>query len=381
MAPPPILRTQDELLEEIFFLLTTVSDLASASAACVPFRRLITDHGFLRRYRALHPPPLIGMLDLDDGTLAPAQPPHLSAVAACAFAGFDFSCKSFLPTKSGRAWLQLDFLDGRALLTGVLESDLEAMVFNRRQLLFSDIAVCDPVHRCYVLLPAVPSELTALVPKHDLLGLEAFLAPGDDEEDPLSFRVMCLAKRGSNMVLLVFSSSLGGQWHSFTFDQYQGRLFGRQLVRGYFCWCSPFLKKLLLLDIHSMELSAVSLPPEQRESDDFVFLETAQGMLGVLTIVDGGDNEDGRTLLKYSILRNKQWHLEKFIPTPMEHIYMLGVAGGYVLLATGCTIPSQGKRRFFSVDVKTLQVELFGEGSLGGELYAGFRPSLCAPTI
>uniref|UniRef100_A0A8I6XXZ7 Uncharacterized protein n=1 Tax=Hordeum vulgare subsp. vulgare TaxID=112509 RepID=A0A8I6XXZ7_HORVV len=113
----------------------------------------------------------------------------------------------------------------------------------------------------------------------------------------------------------------------------------------------------------------------------FADTSVAQGMLGVLTIVDGGDNEDGRTLLKYSILRNKQWHLEKFIPTPMEHIYMLGVAGGYVLLATGCTIPSQGKRRFFSVDVKTLQVELFGEGSLGGELYAGFRPSLCAPTI
>ncbi|XP_044958145.1 uncharacterized protein LOC123409263 [Hordeum vulgare subsp. vulgare] len=197
MAPPPILRTQDELLEEIFFLLTTVSDLASASAACVPFRGLITDHGFLRRYRALHPPPLIGVLDLDNGTLAPAQPPHPSAVAARAFAGFDFSCKSFLPTKSGRAWLQLDFLDGRALLTSVLESDLEAMVFNRRQLLFSDIAVCDPVHRRYVLLPAVPCELTALVPKHDLLGLEAFLPPGDDEEDPLSFRVMCLAKRRS----------------------------------------------------------------------------------------------------------------------------------------------------------------------------------------
>ncbi|KAE8786592.1 hypothetical protein D1007_39577 [Hordeum vulgare] len=379
MAPPPIFRTQDELLEEIFFRLTTAADLASASAACAPFRRLITDHGFLRRYRALHPPPLIGVLD--NGTLVPAQPPHPSAVAARAFAGFDFSCKSFLPTKSGRAWLQLDFLDGRALLAGVLESDPAAMVLNRHQLLFSDIAVCDPVHRRYVLLPAVPCELTALVPKHDLLHLEAFLAPGDDEEDPLSFRVMCLAQRRSNRVLLVSSSSLGGQWHSFTFDQHQGGLFGRQLVHGYFCWYSPFPKKLLLLDIHSIELSAVSLPPELRESYGFVIVEAAQGMLGMLTIVDGGDNEDGRALLKYSIPRNNQWHLEKFIPLPVEHMYMLGVAGGYALLATDCTTPSQGKRRFFSVDVKTLQVELFGEGSLGGELYSGFPPSLCAPTI
>ncbi|XBI33171.1 hypothetical protein VPH35_056532 [Triticum aestivum] len=109
------LRTQDELLEEIFVLLPTAADLARASAACPSFRRLITDHAFLRRYRALHPPPLIGFVD--DNAFVLAQPLHASAIAARTFAGFDFSCSSFLPSTAGRTWRAIDFLDGRALLT------------------------------------------------------------------------------------------------------------------------------------------------------------------------------------------------------------------------------------------------------------------------
>ncbi|XP_037418682.1 uncharacterized protein LOC119282616 [Triticum dicoccoides] len=390
---PPILRTHDELLEEILLLLPTAADLARASAACASFRRLITDHTFLRRYRTLHPPPLIGVIHRN--AFIPAQPPHSSAVVARAFAGFDFSCSSFLPTNAGRAWSSIDFFDGRALLAGapVYEGHPEMCNFDPLQLLVRDLAVCDPVNRRYILLPAVPGHLTALVPKPDLLDLEAFLAPGDDEEDPLSFRVMCLAQCRTNMVILVFSSSLGGQWHALTFDQWTVRatfhpledgLLSRQFIRGCFCWHSPFLNKLLLLDTHSMEFSAVSLPPEQQQSPDFVIVEAAEGMLGMLTRSSDGVNQDSPYWLEYSILRNNHWHTEKFIPLPEKYdVLLFGVAGGYVLMLAYYTTSSQEnwKLGFFSVDVKTLQVELFGEGSSGGELYAGFPPSLSAPTI
>ncbi|KAF8669227.1 hypothetical protein HU200_051558 [Digitaria exilis] len=50
----------DELLEEIFLRLPTPGDVARASAACPSFRSIITGRSFLRRFRAIHPPPLLG---------------------------------------------------------------------------------------------------------------------------------------------------------------------------------------------------------------------------------------------------------------------------------------------------------------------------------
>ncbi|CAN6175455.1 unnamed protein product [Urochloa humidicola] len=103
----------DELLEEIFLRVPAAADLARSSAACSIFRRVIANHSFLRRFRALHPPPLLGILS--DGFI-PAQPPHPSPAAARAFAdagAADFAC-SFLPSRN--RWHRCDFRDGRALL-------------------------------------------------------------------------------------------------------------------------------------------------------------------------------------------------------------------------------------------------------------------------
>ncbi|XP_037408552.1 uncharacterized protein LOC119270636 [Triticum dicoccoides] len=402
-APPPetpIFRTPDELLHDIFLRLPTAADLARASAACPSFRRLITDHAFLRRYRALHPPPLIGAFD--DTAFIPAQPPHPSAVAARAFAGFDFSCSSFLPSTASLTWSAIDFLDGRALLAGAPVPrkrgsshlrNLQCRYFSAREL-----AVCDPVHRRYILLPAVPGDLKALVSEPDLLHLETFLAPGEDEEDPLSFRVMCLVQCRTDMVLLVFSS-LDGQWHSLAFDLWSAAsdplkhpkdgLSDRQFVHGCFCWHFPLLNKLVLLDTRTMEFSAVNLPPEPEQgwSSNFVIVEAAEGMLGMLADVYDRDNIYDSCWLTYSILRNNQWHLEKVIPLPgMHHVVLLGVGGGYLLIEAMYITSSGGEVKFglFSVDVKTFQVELFTQRSkviFSGRLYAGFPPSLCAPTI
>jgi hypothetical protein len=62
------------LLAEIFLRLPAPEDLARTSAACVAFRRLVTDGSFLRRFRRLHAPPLLAFLDL--AGFHPALPPH-----------------------------------------------------------------------------------------------------------------------------------------------------------------------------------------------------------------------------------------------------------------------------------------------------------------
>ncbi|KAL6656749.1 hypothetical protein ACP70R_004529 [Stipagrostis hirtigluma subsp. patula] len=102
---PAGLRVSKGALREIFLHLDSPADLTRASTACAHFRRIITDHGFLRRYHAVHPPPLLGILA---SSFIPAEPPHPSAVAARAFAqagAADFSF-SFLP--SPHRWRRRD---------------------------------------------------------------------------------------------------------------------------------------------------------------------------------------------------------------------------------------------------------------------------------
>ncbi|KQJ93335.1 uncharacterized protein LOC104583932 [Brachypodium distachyon] len=400
-GPPesPFFQVPDELLREIFLLLPTAADLARATTSCASFHRVIADHKFLRCYRALHPPPLVGAIG---SSLVTAQPPHPSAAAARAFADFDFSDSyfQFVPSSAGRCcWRRLHFFEGRALLTATAVDEGKESKDTFRDVLYRDflardLAVCDPVHRRYVLLPAVPADLTALIYKPDFLDEDTFLAPGEDEDDPLSFRVMCLVQCRMKLVLLVFSSSLGGHWCALTFDrsnaqavtsllQCEPDLPDRQYLHGRFYWELSFSNQLLALDVRVMEFSAVDLPPEQPD-DSFVIVEAVEGMLGMFTL----RSEDEAYWLTYSILRNNQWQSEKVIPIPLliNHCHPMGVAGGYLLIQSGYTISSEEKRdvRFFSVDIKTWQVELFAGPSkviFPSHLYSGFPPSLCAPTI
>ncbi|CAM0948620.1 unnamed protein product [Alopecurus aequalis] len=174
--PTTLLSLPDELLGEIFLLLPAAADLARASMARVSFRRIITHHRFLRRFRPGHPPPLLGVIPPHHQPDRPprlAQPPHPSASAASTFAGFhaaDFSC-SFLP--SPKRWRRRDLRAGRVLLSGVPDGSR----FDCRALV-RELAVCDPLHRRYVLLPAIPDDLAASAQPPDLAHFEPFLDHG-----------------------------------------------------------------------------------------------------------------------------------------------------------------------------------------------------------
>ncbi|KAM0907903.1 hypothetical protein ACQ4PT_015784 [Festuca glaucescens] len=72
MASLPV---PDELVAEIFLRLPTAADLVRASASCVSFRRVAAHRSFVRRFRKIHVPPLLGLLD-GDQTFHPAVPPH-----------------------------------------------------------------------------------------------------------------------------------------------------------------------------------------------------------------------------------------------------------------------------------------------------------------
>ena len=385
----------DDVLEEISLRLPTAADLARASVACSSFRRVITGHSFLRRFRTLHPPPLLGMIS--HASFLPAQPPHPSAAAARTLANADFSC-SFLPSRE--RWECHDFRDGRALMAGVPAGSSVGINDYDPRYLDMDFAVCDPLHGRYVLLPAIPGDLTALVDKPDILNVERFVSPAGEDEEYASFMVMCLVECRTELFLFVFSSGLG-QWQAITFDGWGALIAGsiycrlcyRYCVRRCFCWPMPEMNKMLMFDTRSMEFSSIDLPPGPR-TRLMVFVEATEGRLGMFTLPD--DEFEFAHVLQYAILRTdgdrpNQWQSEAMISLPLgSHYKVMGVAGGYLLLQVipegfySIPKPERPDLDCFTVNLHTLELEWFcgiRHTILFPEFYAGFPPSLSRRTI
>ncbi|KAF7070040.1 hypothetical protein CFC21_075597 [Triticum aestivum] len=207
MALPAI---PNELLADIFLRLSTSEDLIRASAACFSFRRLVADRAFLRRFRKLHPPPLLGFFDYRG--FHPAEPPHPYAPAASAVADDDLNF-GFLPGSS-LDWTMREVRDGRVLLNRP----------GRHEPLFKETVVCDPLHQQYLLLPPIPGDVAASVAVQLLIErggfADCFLVPSGDKEEPdateeTSFRVIWLVVLENKPVALVFSSCTG-QWRAIT---------------------------------------------------------------------------------------------------------------------------------------------------------------------
>ncbi|XBI99300.1 hypothetical protein VPH35_019401 [Triticum aestivum] len=377
-APPTTLLTLPlELLEEILLRIPAVADLA-----CVSIRRIVTDHVFLHRFRASHLLPLLGILSARSSRnqlmLQLAQPPHPSAAAASTLAGFhaaDFSC-SFLPSAK-RWWGRFSCLESAR-----------------------DLAVCDPLYRCYILLPVIPDDLAALAQPPDTLHFEPFLAPpAVQDEGDMSFRVICLVQCTTKLVLIIFSSGSGArQWHAITFDNWINLLTGsanpapdndpsRNGGRG--CAFYPG-SKLLMLDTRGMDFSAVNLPPGTNNTQ-VAILEAGKGRIGMFI------NQDMTNEVSYNLLQNDgdgamfQWLSEAMFNLPENNRYLLlGIAGGYLLLQGlpgdrhSSSLAEKEDPNVFSLNLKTLQLEWFlasKYNNFDADLFAGFPPSLSLPTL
>ncbi|KAL6656742.1 hypothetical protein ACP70R_004522 [Stipagrostis hirtigluma subsp. patula] len=411
MAPPAgeVLTLADDILAEFLIRLPTLSDLGRACAACPAFRRVITRRAFLRRLRALRPPPLLGILA---HVFIPAAPPHPSAGAARAFAdpgAADFSC-SFLPSPD--RWRRRDVRDGRVLLSADRENfggggDNDDDDDDDRGALVRDLAVCDPIHRRYLLLPPIPDDLAALV--HEQQGVmkpQPFLAPASEDEEDTSFRVICLVECTSKLVLFTFSSG-SGQWQASEFDGwgaltmetsnpdpgFESELSQCCYANRCFCWVMHWAQKLLVLDTSTMEFSSIDIPPAHPMHPRLI-VEAGDGKIGMFSI--RVDMVYGTFGLSYTVLGNdgegaNEWQPESIIPVPPKYRYnVMGVAGGYLLLQgipeRLYSVPASARPNLvcFSVDLKTFEIEPFCETKFAmilPQLYAGFPPSLSPPTI
>jgi hypothetical protein len=271
--------------------------------------------------------------------------------------------------------------------------------------LVRDLAVCDPLYRRYILLPAIPDDLAALAQPPDIVHFEPFLVPPTTEdEEELSFRVICLAQCTTKLVLFIFSSA-AGQWRAVTFDNWTTLITGSDnpapddephwwpqmghYAHGCFCWAFYPKGKLIMLNTRTMDFSVVNLPPGTNEMQ-VAILEAGKGRLGMFM------NEYMTNELSYVVLQNDgdgahQWQSEAVFNLPINNRYMLmGVAGGYLLLqglperTHSCPLAEKKDLNVFSLNLKTLQLEWFFASKYCNtydHLFASFPPSLSPPTI
>jgi hypothetical protein len=371
MASLPV---PDELVAEIFLRLPTPADLVRAAASCVSFRRVAAHRSFVRRFRKLHAPPLLGLLDGARTFHPAASAPAASAAALVA----DFS---FLPA-TARAWAVQDSRDGRVLLHGAETTEM---------------LVCDPLHRRYLVLPPIPDDLAASVedpfPLPPLPWRQIFLAdPGEDEPaDETSFRVISMAQCKTKLFAFVFSSS-SGQWRALPSQRWDDLIAGflpsadtlvgfREYSYRCFYWridCDAE-KDMLVLDTRRMEFSITESPPDAKCSYGCM-VEAGENRPGMFVTTAG--------VLSYSIRQNysgssSEWQKEKTIKLGCGH-FLVGSNERYLLLyMLRSSVPGSD---FYTLDVKTFQLEKMCDAMVYVyhklRAYSNFPPSLLSlPTI
>jgi hypothetical protein len=263
------------------------------------------------------------------------------------------------------------------------------------------------LHRRYLVLPAIPEDLTTFVDHGEHLeDFTAFLAPpakdgeGDSSTSPPPFRVMCVAQCGAKLALFVFFSVCGArgqQWRVTTFDHSGDETEGhyrhpisaqRSYVHGRFYW--PRWKKVLVLDAReSMPgFSLMDFPLRVLMSSFLVEAAGEQERLAVVRLYRNTDTNEYH--LEFDLLESDnedRWEPEGIVFLPLHYVHyrIMDVAGGYLLME-GTPEDSETSRSdkvCFSVDLRTLRLQRFcGSNTfIRARFYAGYPPYLSPPTV
>ncbi|RCV15919.1 hypothetical protein SETIT_3G096600v2, partial [Setaria italica] len=390
---PPAPALPNHLIEEVLVRIATPRDLVRASAACASFRRTVADASFLRRYRTLHRPLLLGILS--PWGLLPAEAPHPNAHVADALSRDTYFSPDHLPPRGRPGWLRSDSRDGRVLRMFYEPKDGTVL---------PELLVADPLTRGYTLLPPIPESLVAsllgpVCPK--LVGdFDAFFVPSGDYEEE-HFRVIGWTRDEAMAVAFVYSS-LSGTWTAGT-RAFWGELGlnvcpeeGMLLLAdrwpsyayGCFYWKVFESNKFLKLDVNRMEFLAVRLSPNH-EKQQVIVAEAGEGRIGIVSLTFGREITQS---LRYSIRQNEgeianKHPVETTIPLPSDYdeYWVVAAAEGYIFLLGaryisqgGTSTHCVGSSEFLTLEIKTLKIERVcsARGGVCGHIipYFGFPP-------
>ncbi|CAL5046566.1 unnamed protein product [Urochloa decumbens] len=265
-APTTITTLGEDLLceSEIFVRLPSLPSLVRAAAACRAFHAAVrSSPSFRRRFRALHPPPLLGIFFDSDGTEMPTftpirrrSDPDLAAAV--------------------RDWQVAECRGGYLLL------------LNWRS---EQIAAYNPLTRALDVIPMPPDEISDDC-RGEFVYTDFFLI--FSEEAPGSFRVVSLCHDESRLRAAVFLSTTR-EWQilPWTEDvpaQPSGEkhwLRGGTQAGGLLCWSHARKAYKVVLDTVTLQFSFIDLP-EHLKGKGYLYMagETNDGKLCIVSAVE-----------------------------------------------------------------------------------------------
>ncbi|OEL37284.1 hypothetical protein BAE44_0001697 [Dichanthelium oligosanthes] len=368
-----ILSLTDDLLLQIFLRLPSLATLVRAALACRPCRRAVASSpAFRRRFRELHPAPLLGLFfeppTAPQDPMLPAFPSFVPARRrdrdlAAALRGGDFFLTSIQehPDKA-HSWEIHDCRGGYVLLcNGDKLSEQALAVVNplaRRSLQFFDDGHKDSFEGCR----GTPVERSACLLCSD--------------EDPTSFRVVLLVHDESRVRATVFCSDTG-EWKIHPWVDVPGRprcsklwlLNSNMQSNGFLYWVYKNHKYMVTLNTATMGFSVEELPQ---------FLKNRQCSFDV------GETNSGARCIVYAIdftvgvmLRRRdsdgfeKWMLDRATPLDAQldgvlgklkghynELLVVAVRDGFAYLATTKKFyDSQNPSWFLSLCLETMELE------------------------
>ncbi|CAN6198433.1 unnamed protein product [Urochloa humidicola] len=270
-----------DLLCEIFVRLPSLPSLVRTAAACRAFLAAVrSSPSFRRRFRALHPPPLLGIFFDSDGTEMPTFTPirrRSDPDLAAAVRGADVFLTRVPDQDDAFPGWQLAECRGGYLL-----------LLNWRS---EQIAAYNPLTRTLDVIPMPPDEISdGCRGNFDYTDFFLILS----EEAPSSFRVVSLCHDESRLRAAVFLSTTR-EWQILPWTEDvpaepSGKkhfLRGGTQASGLLCWSHASEAYKVVLDTVTMEFSFIDLP-EHLKGKGYLYMvgETKDGKLCIVSAVE-----------------------------------------------------------------------------------------------
>ncbi|CAL4962760.1 unnamed protein product [Urochloa decumbens] len=333
----------EDLLLEIFLRLPSLATLVRAALTCRPWRRAVASSpAFRRRFRELHPAPLLGLIvePKPDAlpAFSPAQCRDRDVLAAIRCGDFAFTPLLDPEDHARNAPLRWRIQDCRG---GYL------LLMNWDASLLAAINPLVPGSAEYFEMP-FNTESPAEHPDQRPVSLDVHLLSSD--EDPMQFQLVWLLYEKSRVQALVFSSDTG-DWYFLPWVEIEEKApphdAGQYWLRsgwqanGALYWPFKNQEHMLKLDTETMKFSVSELPPylKGQQGCHFVVGETRNGSLcivyctglsiGVLmNIVD----DDG--VERWVLSGMVHYEAEADLPVNNRIMQVVAIEDGFVYLAT-----------------------------------------------
>ncbi|KAJ1297401.1 hypothetical protein BS78_01G373100 [Paspalum vaginatum] len=375
----------DDLLLQIFLRLPSLATLVRAALACQPWRRAVASSpAFRRRFRELHPAPLLGFFFEPHSTF---QDPALPGVPVPVF-------PSFVPTRRRDRDLAAAVRGSDFFLTSIQEHPDKPHTWEIHDCRGGYVLLRNGDQFCAQAMAVVNPMARQIQPFFDSGHVDTFQGSRGtpvefnarllcSEEDPTSFRVVHLAHDESRVRATVFSS-VTREWKIHPWVDVPGRprrskfwlRNGNMQSNGFLYWVYKNNKYMVTLDTATMEFSAEELPQFMRNRRcTFSVGETSSG---VRCIVYAIDFTVGVMLRRTDSDGVEKWVLNRATPLDTQLDGVLGklksnydelliveVRDGFAYLATSKKFPdSQNPSWFMSLCLETMKLENLFQGTI-----------------